>query len=246
LPFDGLLCLGVATVQLIRCVRSLGLEDVKAVPDTGTQAVRFGWIYGRNTFQALWYLTGRIWQSFEYHIGGRFDLRDLDLQSVPELRRVWWRFAKAMADQLPGSMEVEGARIQLLREWRAADAARPEPKETREQKNEGDGAGKLDAKGTSEEQPVGDGSNQPPRKGKEINEKMLKKMHEDPDGVIYWSAREWAQYLDCSSSTVQGTKAWRTTMTARKLKEAEDANRRKHHQPPDRRRFGTKRRSKTD
>src|SRR5262249_49458674 len=153
-----------------------------------------------------------------------FSLRELDLRSLPELKRVWWLFARAMADQLPAAVEVERARSQLALERRAADAARPDPKGTRDQENEGDGAGQLDEKGSTEEQPDGDGANQPVKKGKQINEKMLKKLHEDPHGVFDWSAREWAQYLGCSSSTVQETTAWKTAMKARKLKEAEDAN----------------------
>src|SRR5262249_17438009 len=165
LPFDRLACLGVPTVALIRGVRAFGLKDMLVVPVVGSQLLQFGWVYGTDMFRALWCLAGKIWESFEYHIGGRFDLRDLDLQSVPELRRVWWRFAKAMADQLPGSMEVEGARIQLLREWRAADAARPEPKEARGEKNEGDGAGKAYAKGNPGRQAVGEGYEQPAGKG---------------------------------------------------------------------------------
>src|SRR5262249_970580 len=138
----------------------LGLDDVLAVPATGTQPVQFGWVFGRTTFQALFYLSGKIWETFEHHLGGRFSLRELDLQSLPELKRVWWLFARAMQDQLPGSLEGERAGIEVAFEWGAGDAARPEPKETTVPENEGDGAGQLDTRSTTEEQLEGNGADQ--------------------------------------------------------------------------------------
>jgi hypothetical protein len=64
------------------------------------------------------------------------------------------------------------------------------------------------------------------RKGKCINEQMLKKLEEDP-GRIGWGVRDWAEHLGCSVSTVQGTKAWENILTSRALREAEKVTRRK-------------------
>lgn len=54
----------------------------------------------------------------------------------------------------------------------------------------------------------------PGKKGKRINERMLKKIQDDPDSV-YWSAAKWSQALDCSKSTIAGTKAWKNCTIAK-------------------------------
>jgi hypothetical protein len=77
-------------------------------------------------------------------------------------------------------------------------------------------------------------------KGKRINERMMAILTDNPDSVN-WTAEQWGQRLGCSKSTIAETRAWETALTARKLAEAERANRRKAAKPADRRRFGKKR-----
>jgi hypothetical protein len=74
------------------------------------------------------------------------------------------------------------------------------------------------------------------RKGKQINERMLKKLQEDKENCLYLSVKDWADHLGCSKSTVHGTNTWEMILTARGLGEAEKCMRRKEHKP-DRRRF---------
>lgn len=52
-------------------------------------------------------------------------------------------------------------------------------------------------------------------KGRGINERMLAMIQSDPQS-LYWSARKWAEALDCSESTIAGTPTWKKTCKAAK------------------------------
>jgi hypothetical protein len=56
-------------------------------------------------------------------------------------------------------------------------------------------------------------------KGKNIDARMLKRLADAPAAVSGWSAREWAEYLNCSAGTVKETKTWRTHLAKLKLAE---------------------------
>jgi hypothetical protein len=78
------------------------------------------------------------------------------------------------------------------------------------------------------------------RKRKRINERMMEMLALDGTR-IGWSARQWAEVLKCSKSTVVETHTWKVTIrSAMALREAENL-RRKSHEPTDRRRFPKKR-----
>jgi len=79
------------------------------------------------------------------------------------------------------------------------------------------------------------------RKGKLINERMMKKLQEDRENCLGWSARDWADHLGCSKSTVHGTKTWKMILAGRKFNEAERLARQKKPRRVDRRQFGNKR-----
>jgi hypothetical protein len=46
-----------------------------------------------------------------------------------------------------------------------------------------------------------------PAKPATINQRMLEKMHNEPD-CVHWSVQKWADHLDCAKSTVAETPAW--------------------------------------
>jgi hypothetical protein len=66
----------------------------------------------------------------------------------------------------------------------------------------------------------------PGSKHKWIDEKMMKKLLADPESVG-WSARAWAEHLECSPSTIHETTAWKSVMCARALRKAEAVTRQK-------------------
>jgi hypothetical protein len=86
---------------------------------------------------------------------------------------------------------------------------------------------------------------EPAHKGKDINGRMMKKLQEDKVNCFSWTVREWANHLQCSVSTVQGTKTWEIILNARKLSEAERVTRRKKSKSTDGRRFGKRRSNKS-
>lgn len=53
----------------------------------------------------------------------------------------------------------------------------------------------------------------PEAKGKNINARMAEKIQSDPMKMA-WSARQWAEFLGCSESTVKETKSWKQTIKA--------------------------------
>jgi hypothetical protein len=55
------------------------------------------------------------------------------------------------------------------------------------------------------------------RKGKRINERMLSMLQRKPES-LYWSARQWADTLDCSTSTIGETPTWKRTIRAAKAR----------------------------
>lgn len=58
-------------------------------------------------------------------------------------------------------------------------------------------------------------------KGQSINERMLVKIHSDPESV-HWSARKWAAVLECRESTIASTPTWKGVIkTTRILAKAE-------------------------
>jgi hypothetical protein len=77
-------------------------------------------------------------------------------------------------------------------------------------------------------------------KGKRIDERMAKKLLENPNSV-WWTADHWASQLKCTKSTVHGTPTWEKIMTMRKAREAERATKHKSYKPADMRRTGEKR-----
>jgi hypothetical protein len=79
-------------------------------------------------------------------------------------------------------------------------------------------------------------------KGKRINERMLE-MLQDDSSRVNWTARQWADHLGCSVSTVQGTRTWENILTTRKLQAVDATNREEAGRRTDRRRFGKKKRS---
>jgi hypothetical protein len=79
------------------------------------------------------------------------------------------------------------------------------------------------------------------RKGKHIDERMMKKLLENPASVN-WTAEDWAKELQCSKSTIHAARTWETILIARKLREAENVTTQKHYIPSDKRRFGQNRR----
>jgi hypothetical protein len=79
-------------------------------------------------------------------------------------------------------------------------------------------------------------------RGKNINGRMLEMLQEDASRVG-WPARKWADQLDCSVSTVQGTTAWKNILNTRKLEAVEAVNRRGDGRRSDRRRLGKSKRS---
>jgi hypothetical protein len=60
------------------------------------------------------------------------------------------------------------------------------------------------------------------KKGKRIDARMLKKLADDPVSAN-WSARQWADYLQCSPGTVKETKTWKERLKAARALEAADA-----------------------
>jgi hypothetical protein len=56
------------------------------------------------------------------------------------------------------------------------------------------------------------------RKGKMINERMLARLQKEPESML-WSARQWADALGCSKSTIAETTTWKNTLQAIKAKE---------------------------
>jgi hypothetical protein len=79
-------------------------------------------------------------------------------------------------------------------------------------------------------------------KGKNVNGQMLVMLQKDAS-CVNWSARKWADRLDCSVSTVQGTTAWKNILTTRGLQAADAINRGGEGRRTDRRRFGKKKSS---
>lgn len=59
-------------------------------------------------------------------------------------------------------------------------------------------------------------------KGKNIDARMLKVMHENAESHG-WSLRQWAAHLDCATSTIAGTKTWRERLKAARATSAVDA-----------------------
>lgn len=53
----------------------------------------------------------------------------------------------------------------------------------------------------------------PRAKGKNINGRMAKMLQSDPQ-KLQWSARMWAECLECSEGTVKGTFTWKQTVKA--------------------------------
>jgi hypothetical protein len=72
-------------------------------------------------------------------------------------------------------------------------------------------------------------------KGKHIDAKMLKVMAENPESHG-WSARQWADHLDCSDGTVKDTKTWKERLKAARSMAAADRMTRSERQPKGRRR----------
>lgn len=82
-------------------------------------------------------------------------------------------------------------------------------------------------------------------KGKMIDQKMMKKLQEDEHKCLGWSVREWARFLKCTVSSVQGTTTWDKIMDMRTMRAVEAITHRKKQPQTDRRRFG-KRRNRSD
>ncbi len=70
------------------------------------------------------------------------------------------------------------------------------------------------------------------KKGRNIHGRMLATLQQDPDSLD-WSARQWAQFLKCSKSTVVEGPAWQSILKARALQKADEISRRKNGQRSD-------------
>ncbi len=81
-------------------------------------------------------------------------------------------------------------------------------------------------------------------KGKRIDERMAKKLLENPNSV-HWTAEYWSEQLKCSKSTVHDTLAWEKIMTMRKERDVERTTTHQNKRS-DRRRLGGQRRSETE
>jgi hypothetical protein len=93
-------------------------------------------------------------------------------------------------------VEVDGEYASLLRAAApAAGTGQPQPTAEKQEKTNQSPADPPD-------------KSSPPRKGKRINERMLVEMKNNPTASLDRSLREWADLLECSPSTVQGTAAW--------------------------------------
>ena len=57
-------------------------------------------------------------------------------------------------------------------------------------------------------------------KGKNINARMLDLLSKDKN-CYWWSARQFADHLDCTSPTVIDTKAWEQILAFRAISQAE-------------------------
>jgi hypothetical protein len=70
----------------------------------------------------------------------------------------------------------------------------------------------------------------PGRKGKQINERMLAELQRNPDSLS-WSARKWADVLECSPGTIGETPTWRKVISAaRAIERAERETRQERSQ----------------
>jgi len=78
-------------------------------------------------------------------------------------------------------------------------------------------------------------------KGKRINEKMLAMLIKNPE-CYEWTAEHFAEKLECRSSTVTGTDAWKNIMAVRTKRAVERTSRHGNTEKIDRRRHPKKKR----